>query len=81
MAQLKFDQAEYERCLVALRQGVGSQQDLRDKAAAARDVDIANIAADKAVMGQHLLNLEYTKVAAPIRRERRSAATSSRPAT
>ena len=64
-AQLKFDQAEYERCYAATRQGVGSQADL-DKASAARDVDIANIAADKAVMGQHLLNLEYTKVTAPI---------------
>ncbi len=64
-AQLEFDEAEYQRQLVAFRRGVGSQSDL-DKSAAARDVDIANIAADKAVVATRQLDLEYTRVIAPV---------------
>jgi RND family efflux transporter MFP subunit len=37
-----------------------------EKSAAARGVDIANIAADKAVVAQNELNLQYTKVTAPV---------------
>src|SRR4029077_1852997 len=33
---------------------------------AARDVDLANIAADKAVVAARQLDLEYTKVTAPV---------------
>src|SRR5439155_24874072 len=37
-----------------------------DKSAAARGVDLANVAADKAVVASRRLDLEYTKVSAPI---------------
>src|SRR5579871_6680154 len=46
-AQLAFDEAEYQRNLKLASTGAVSKSDL-DKAAAARGVDIANIAADKA---------------------------------
>jgi RND family efflux transporter MFP subunit len=42
-----------------------SQSDL-DKTAAARDVDVANIAADKAVVASRQLDLDYTKVTASV---------------
>jgi RND family efflux transporter MFP subunit len=42
-----------------------SQSDL-DKTAAARGVDLANIAADKAAVASNELNLQYTKVIAPV---------------
>jgi len=42
-----------------------SRSDL-DKAAAARGVDIANIAADKAAVAARQLDVEYTKVIAPV---------------
>jgi RND family efflux transporter MFP subunit len=63
-AQLKFDEAEYQR---NLRAGTGalSRSDL-EKSAAARDVDVANIAADKAVVASRQLDLGYTKVTAPV---------------
>src|SRR2546421_7406324 len=47
-AQLKFDEAEYQRNLNLARTGAVSRSDL-DKTAAARGVDIANPAADQAV--------------------------------
>jgi RND family efflux transporter MFP subunit len=64
-AQLKFDEAEYQRNLSLIRTRAASQSDL-DKTAAARGVDIANIAADKAVVVSRQLDLEYTKVTAPV---------------
>ncbi|HEV3310918.1 MAG TPA: efflux RND transporter periplasmic adaptor subunit [Chloroflexota bacterium] len=64
-AQLAFDEAEYQRNLKAVRIGGASQSDL-DKSAAARGVDLANIAADKAVVVSRQLDLEYTKVIAPV---------------
>jgi RND family efflux transporter MFP subunit len=64
-AQLAYDEAEYQRQLTAFRRTVGSQTDL-DKATAARDVDIANIAADKATVASRQLDLDYTKVTAPV---------------
>jgi RND family efflux transporter MFP subunit len=65
-AQLAFDEAEYQRN-VAINRTVGavSRSDL-EKSAAARDVDRANIAADKAVIVSRQLDLEYTKVIAPV---------------
>jgi RND family efflux transporter MFP subunit len=42
-----------------------SRSDL-DKTAAARGVDIANVAADKALVASRELDLEYTKVIAPV---------------
>jgi RND family efflux transporter MFP subunit len=64
-AQLKFDEAEYQRNLSLSRTGAVSQSDL-DKTSAARGVDIANVAADKAVVASRQLDLDYTKVLAPV---------------
>src|SRR5438552_18967498 len=64
-AQLKFDEAEYQRNLRLAATGAVSRSDL-DKTAAARGVDLANIAADKAVVASRQLDLDYTKVTAPV---------------
>jgi RND family efflux transporter MFP subunit len=64
-AQLKFDEAEYQRNLGLSATGAVSRSDL-EKSAAARGVDVANIAADKAVVAARQLDLGYTKVAAPV---------------
>src|ERR1700740_798099 len=48
-AQLSFDEAEYQRNLNLVGSGAVSRSDL-DKSAAARGVDLANIAADKALV-------------------------------
>jgi RND family efflux transporter MFP subunit len=64
-AQLTYDEAEYQRNLSLIRTGSVSQSDL-DKSSAARGVDIANIAADKAVVVSRKLDLDYTKVTAPV---------------
>jgi RND family efflux transporter MFP subunit len=62
-AQLKFDEAEYRRNIAG--GSAVSRSDL-DKSAAARDVDIANVEADKAMAASRHLDLEYTKITAPI---------------
>jgi RND family efflux transporter MFP subunit len=64
-AQLAYDEAEYQRNLNLVRTGAVSRSDL-DKTAAARGVDIANIAADKAAVAARQLDVEYTKVTAPV---------------
>jgi membrane fusion protein, multidrug efflux system len=64
-AQLSYDEAEYQRNLNLIRTKSVPQSDL-DKTAAARGVDLANIAADKAAVRQRQLDLEYTKVKAPV---------------
>jgi RND family efflux transporter MFP subunit len=64
-AQLAFDEAEYRRNLYAVRTKAVSQTDL-EKSAAARDIDVANIAADKAQVVSRQLDLDYTKVIAPV---------------
>ncbi|MBN9522308.1 efflux RND transporter periplasmic adaptor subunit [bacterium] len=64
-AQLKLDEAEHQRQLNAYRAGAGSKSDL-DKAVAAQDVDRANIAADQALVAARQLDLDYTKVTAPV---------------
>ena len=64
-AQLSFDEAEYQRYLKLASTGAASRSEV-DKASAARGVDIANIAADKAVVASRQLDLEYTKVIAPV---------------
>jgi RND family efflux transporter MFP subunit len=64
-AQLTFDEAEYQRNLKLADTGAASKSDL-DKSAAARGVDIANIAADKAAVVSRQLDLDYTKVLAPV---------------
>jgi RND family efflux transporter MFP subunit len=64
-AQLAFDEAEYRRYQSLIATGAVSRSDL-DKTLAARDVDVANIAADKATVASRQLDLEYTKVIAPV---------------
>ncbi|HEV3078443.1 MAG TPA: efflux RND transporter periplasmic adaptor subunit [Gemmataceae bacterium] len=64
-AQLEFDESEYQRDLRLVGSGAVSRSDM-DKAAAARGVDLANIAADKAMMTSRELDLQYTKVTAPV---------------
>jgi RND family efflux transporter MFP subunit len=64
-AQLTYDEAEYQRNLYLVRTGAATRSDL-DKTAAARGVDLANVAADKAVVASRQLDLEYTKVIAPV---------------
>jgi RND family efflux transporter MFP subunit len=64
-AQLKYDEAEYQRYVQLIRSKSVSQSDL-DKVAAARGVDLANIAADQALVVSRQLDLDYTKVLAPV---------------
>lgn len=64
-AQLKYDEAEYQRNVRLIASGATTRSDL-DKSVAARGVDVANLAADKAVVAQRQLDLEYTKIIAPI---------------
>jgi RND family efflux transporter MFP subunit len=64
-AQLNYDEAEYQRNLKAIGSGAVSRSDL-DKSAAARGVDRANLAADRALLASRQLDLEYTKVTAPV---------------
>jgi RND family efflux transporter MFP subunit len=64
-AQLTYDEAEHQRNVNLVRTGAVSNSDL-DKTAAARGVDVANIAADKAAVASRELDLEYTKVVAPV---------------
>jgi RND family efflux transporter MFP subunit len=64
-AQLRYDEAEYQRNLNLVATGAVSRSEL-DKSSAARAVDVANIAADKAGVASRQLDLEYTKVLAPV---------------
>jgi RND family efflux transporter MFP subunit len=64
-AQLASDEAEYQRNRRLAQNGSVSRSDL-DKSEAARGVDLANIAADKAAVASNELNLQYTKVLAPV---------------
>jgi RND family efflux transporter MFP subunit len=64
-AQLAYDEAEYQRNLSLVRTNAVSHSDL-DKTAAARGVDKANVAADKALVASRQLDLDYTKVIAPV---------------
>jgi membrane fusion protein, multidrug efflux system len=64
-AQLKYDEAEYERNRRLVNTASASRSDL-EKTAAAVGVDQANIAADQAAVASRELDLEYTKVTAPV---------------
>jgi RND family efflux transporter MFP subunit len=64
-AQLAYDEAEYQRNFKLVPSGAASRSDL-DKSSAARGVDIANIEADKAVVASRQLDVEYTKIVAPV---------------
>jgi RND family efflux transporter MFP subunit len=64
-AQLAYDDLEHQRNRRLVVTGAVSRSD-HDKTAAARGVDIANVAADRAVVASRQLDLEYTKVIAPV---------------
>src|SRR5260370_13580733 len=64
-AQLHYDEAEYQRNVRLAARGAVSRSDL-DKSAAARGFDLANVEADKATVALADLNLQYTKVIAPV---------------
>jgi RND family efflux transporter MFP subunit len=64
-AQLGYDEAEYQRNLQMLKSNAVSRSDF-DKSMSAKDVDLANIAADKALVASRQLDLDYTKVVAPV---------------
>jgi RND family efflux transporter MFP subunit len=64
-AQLSYDEAEYRRNLLLFGKNAVSRSEL-DKSAAARGVDLANIAADKALVASRQLDLDYTKITAPV---------------
>jgi RND family efflux transporter MFP subunit len=64
-AQLVYDEGEYQRNIKLLSTAAVSQSDF-DKSAAARDVDQANLAADQAMVASRQLDLDYTKVRAPV---------------
>jgi RND family efflux transporter MFP subunit len=64
-AQFAYDEAENQRNLMLVAKGAVTKSDL-DKTTAARNVDLANIAADKATVRQRELDLEYTKIRAPV---------------
>jgi RND family efflux transporter MFP subunit len=64
-AQFAYDEAENQRNVALVGKGAVTKSDL-DKTTAARNVDLANIAADNATVRQRELDLEYTKVRAPV---------------
>jgi RND family efflux transporter MFP subunit len=64
-ALLAYDDAEYERNRLLVTSGAVTRQDV-EKSAAAKGVDSANIAADKAQVRSRELDLGYTRVIAPI---------------
>src|SRR5579884_1320047 len=64
-AQLKYDEAEYRRNLTLVRTEAVSRQDV-EKSAATVGVDRANLAANKATVALRQLDLEYTKILAPV---------------
>jgi RND family efflux transporter MFP subunit len=64
-AQLGYDEAEYKRNQGLVSSGAVTRSDL-DKTAAARAIDIANIAADRAAVTARELDVGYTKVIAPV---------------
>jgi RND family efflux transporter MFP subunit len=64
-AQLAFDEAEYQRNLQLYQRTAVTRSQL-DKAAATRDIDLANIEADNAAVATNELNLQYTKITAPV---------------
>src|SRR5262249_40615431 len=64
-ANLRQSEADYQRIMQAATKNSASQQEL-DKAVATRDAAAASLRGDKAAMENARLNLEFTKVTAPI---------------
>jgi RND family efflux transporter MFP subunit len=64
-ARLAYHEADYKRYQELTPMGAASKSDL-DRVRADRGVDIANIAADEAEIASRQLDLDYTKVIAPV---------------
>jgi RND family efflux transporter MFP subunit len=64
-AQLKFDEGEHQRNFKLLQSNAVSRSDF-ERSLSAKDVDLANIAADEAQVKARELDLQYTKVTAPV---------------
>lgn len=64
-AQLAFDEVEYRRFQELVPSASASKVEL-DRARSARDITLANIAADEAEVRARQLDLDFTKVLAPI---------------
>src|SRR5262249_1060052 len=64
-AQLKFDEAEYQRYARLLPTRAVARAEL-EKVQASRDVTLANLEADRAQVRARALDLHYTKVTAPV---------------
>jgi RND family efflux transporter MFP subunit len=64
-AKLAYHEADYKRYQKLVSIGAVSKSDL-DRIKADRGVDIANIAADEAAVASRQLDLDYTKVIAPV---------------
>src|SRR3954471_20042421 len=64
-AQLQYDEADYRRNVELVRTRAVTPQEV-EKSRSARDVDLANIEADKAMVASNELDLQYTKVRAPV---------------
>jgi RND family efflux transporter MFP subunit len=64
-AQLKYNESDYRRNSYLAARGAVSTDDL-EKARAARDVAAATVGADRANMERNRLDLDYTKIKAPI---------------
>jgi RND family efflux transporter MFP subunit len=64
-AQLKYNEADYQRTLKLANKGAVSQDTL-ELSRASRDIAMANLGADKANLARSQLDLDYTKVLAPV---------------
>jgi RND family efflux transporter MFP subunit len=64
-AQLKYNEADYQRTLKLAEKGAVSQ-DALELSRSSRDIAAANLGADKASQARAQLDLDYTKVIAPV---------------
>jgi RND family efflux transporter MFP subunit len=64
-AQLRYNEADYNRQFALFRSNAVSKDDV-DKSLSARDIAAATVGADKATLLQRQLDLDFTKVTAPI---------------
>ena len=64
-AQLRYASSDYDRNVAGSKAGAVSKEDL-DKSLAAKDVQVSTVLADKADLASKQLDLDFTKVIAPI---------------
>jgi RND family efflux transporter MFP subunit len=64
-ANLRFSEADYQRIVEAGKKGAANQQEV-DKARASRDAAEASLRTNRATVAQRRLDLDFTKVTAPI---------------